>query len=321
VGRPNLGDPSFQETHFQLRLSGLQVRPDLVPIDQLGDSALAVIAFGPPAPGALLSIDMLQLGSTMLAEVWRAEGDVKRGIEGDVVFAATDDVVIAAVSCDAHRAQTAATCVYDRLIAFVRQAGYPHLLRVWNHVSNINEHDEELERYRGFCAGRHDSFSRYGYEMRADLPAGTGVGMNGAGLKTYCIAAREPASSIENPRQVSAYNYPERYGPRSPSFSRATIAGNVVFVSGTASIVGHETRHEGDVILQLSETLMNLEFVLAAAHARELAVAKVYLRHADDYPFVAARLRIAWPRTKTIFLRADLCRAELLVEVEGVAFT
>jgi len=299
----------------------LPVRPDLVPIDQLDDSALAVIGYGRPVPGALLSIDMLQLGSETLAEVWRTEGKITRGAAGDVTFAAADDVVIAALMCDAHRAHTAATCIYDRLIAFVRDAGYPHMLRIWNHVSGINEHDEELERYRGFCAGRHDSFSRHGYEMRTDLPAASGVGMNGSGEATYCIASCEPATAIENPRQVSAYDYPPRYGPRSPSFSRATIAGNVVFVSGTASIVGHETRHAGDIILQMSETLMNLEYVLAAARARELAVAKVYLRHADDYPFVASRLRIAWPRTKTIFLRADLCRADLLVEIEGVAIT
>ena len=37
----------------------------------------------------------------------------------------------------------------------------------------------------------------------------------------------------------------------------------MLFVSGTASIVGHETQHRGDVVAQTRETLANLSSVLA----------------------------------------------------------
>jgi len=299
----------------------LLVRPDYVPLDSIGDDALAVIAFGATVPGAMLSLSIPQLGQTPLAEVWRAEGTIERGSHEAIVYASSGDAIVAALSCDAADVQQAAACVYDRLITFTRGAGFPHLLCVRNHISDINADANGLERYRGFCAGRHEAFARHGYAMRGDLPAASGVGMEGAGVTTYCIASRTPATAIENPRQVSAYDYPPRYGPRSPSFSRAIAIDRLLFVSGTASIVGHETRHAGDVMLQLSETLLNLELILGAARARELAVAKIYLRREADYAFVAGRLRTAWPRTKTIFLRADLCRADLLVEIEGVAVT
>lgn len=294
-----------------------QVRPDLLPYDRIDGEPLAMIAFGMDVP-ALLSIDAPQLGET-LVEVWAAAGAIARGVTQGIAYAACDDVMLVSLSCDDADPRRAAACVYDRLIAFARSAGYPHLLRVWNHISDINAVENDLERYRAFCEGRHDSFVRHGYAMRGDLPAASGVGMQGRGVATYCVAVKTPPVAIENPRQVSAYDYPARYGPRSPSFSRATILDELVFVSGTASIVGHETRHAGDVVLQLSETLMNLEVVLAAAHARELAIAKVYLRRAQDYRAVAAHLAKTWRRTKVMYLRADLCRADLLVEIEGIA--
>jgi hypothetical protein len=45
---------------------------------------------------------------------------------------------------------------------------------------------------------------------------------------------------------------------------------------------------------------------------------KVYLRRADDYPAVAATLgtQLLRPGDHVSFLRADICRAELNVEIE-----
>lgn len=282
------------------------VRPEIVPLDEVsGDDALAVIAFGTPAPGALLTLPIPQLGERTMVEVWRGEPGA--------------DLTFGALSCNDADPERAASCVFDRLIERARGAGFPHLLRVWNHVRDINLVEGGLERYRSFCRGRHDAFVRHGYTMHGDLPAASAVGMATGGVTTYFAASRTPAVAIENPRQVPAYDYPPQYGPRSPSFSRATAGAGLVFVSGTASVVGHETEHPGDIAAQLEETLVNLEAVLGAAGARELAVAKVYVRRAEDYPLIARRLEEAMPRTQKMFLRADLCREDLLVEIDGVA--
>ncbi len=130
---------------------------------------------------------------------------------------------------------------------------------------------------------------------------------------------------MENPCQVSAYDYPPQYGRRSPSFSRATVlrreGQSLVFVAGTASIVGHETKHAGDVGLQAEETVRNIARVLEAAGAElgHLIMAKAYVRRAEDQPAVAERLRATLGHTPVLYVCADVCRADLLVEVEGVA--
>lgn len=105
-----------------------------------------------------------------------------------------------------------------------------------------------------------------------------------------------------NPRQVSAYHYPSAYVLRSPTFSRAALVSlapgeETLLVSGTASIVGHETCHVGDVAAQTAETLRNLEAVLASAHRQTPARfdlrqmdLTVYLRDPGDRATVEAVL-------------------------------
>ncbi len=286
------------------------VRPEIVPHEER--DSFAVAAFGE----VLLSVDVAQLGAPF-AEVWRSSSPAQCYARDGIKLAANGDVLFGALGCDDADAHRAAACVHDRLIAVARAEGYPHLLRIWNYVRDINGIDDGLERYRAFCAGRYEVFAKHGYSMRGDLPAASAVGMGGGGVASYFVAAREPVASVENPRQVNAWEYPPRYGSRSPSFSRATRGAGLVFVSGTASVVGHETAHVGDVAAQLEETLVNLDAVVGAAGASAVLMMKVYVRRAADYALIAARL--AERPVPTIFLRVDLCRADLLVEIEAVA--
>lgn len=105
--------------------------------------------------------------------------------------------------------------------------------------------------------------------------------------------------------------------PRCAGLERA------VLVSGTASIVGHESRHRDDLLAQLDETFANLEAILEFAGRRvaDLDFVKIYLRHPEDLPTVrervAERLR---PDAQLLWLQAEICRAELLLEIEGIAF-
>ena len=143
--------------------------------------------------------------------------------------------------------------------------------------------------------------------------------MPGRGLITYFLAARDAGVQVENPRQVAAYNYPPQYGPKSPSFSRATIWRDTVFVSGTSSVLGHATVHVGDVEAQLDETVRNIEAVLSRT-GRTLAnvvAAKTYIRNAADYDTIARRLADVFP--VNLYLEADICRKDLLLEIECIA--
>jgi chorismate lyase/3-hydroxybenzoate synthase len=153
----------------------------------------------------------------------------------------------------------------------------------------------------------------------------------------HFLAGREAPRAVENPRQVSAYRYPSQYGPRAPTFSRGALASvgggrEALFLSGTASIVGHQTLHAGDVARQTEETLANVAAVVDAAnalstigphaHRVDTLDCTVYVRHPQDLTTVrevlARRLGPDAPALRNaIYLRADVCRADLLVEIEA----
>ncbi len=296
-------------------------------IDSASD-VLAAIAFGggvaAGAASPLATIELPPLAEP-LVEVWRTPDAVTRGTSGAITFARTGRVLLGTLGCDAAGVEAAGRWAFDQIIEFARTSGYPYLLRIWNHVGDINEMQDGTERYRSFCAGRYESFARHGYALRTDLPAASAVGMRGSRYQAYFVASTTPGTQVENPWQVSAYDYPPQYGRRSPSFSRATVlrdgGESLIFIAGTASIVGHETMYPGDVCKQTGETIRNIARVLEAAGAtlEDLVMAKAYVRSAEDCAAVQNHLRGALGETPVLYLRADVCRGDLLVEVEGIA--
>jgi len=275
---------------------------DYVPLRDLRASAdlLGVVTFDAPHPLATLTLPIAQLGPKPLAEVWRGDG-------ARLVTASSDE---ACLECGTRR-------VYEHLF---RAAGDFHLIRIWNHIAGLNDGDGDAERYRRFCIGRHEAFAAAGWSKER-FPSASGVGMRGGALAVYALAAHDEGVQVENPRQVSAYDYPRTYGPRSPSFARATVAAGLLLTAGTSSVVGHRTEHVDDVAAQLDETLVNLDALARAAGAAGLGIfdrLKVYLRRRDHYAAVAARLSRELPRAQTLFLESDICRGDLLVEIEAV---
>jgi chorismate lyase/3-hydroxybenzoate synthase len=247
-------------------------------------------------------LPMRQLGPETLHEVWTGE-----------LFFGTYE------SADDEDIERAARIAYDEILRTARERGYPCLLRIWNHIRDINEGEGDAERYKRFCAGRHDAFdaAQWPNDM---LPAASAVGIRQRGLVIYYLAARTPGRQIENPRQVSAYAYPRQYGRLSPSFARATVFGDMLFIAGTSSIVGHETKHPGDIRAQLDETLTNVGTIARAAGCRgleDLTHVKLYLRNSADVE-IANSVRMAMPQAKMLVLEADICRRELLLEIEAV---
>ena len=159
------------------------------------------------------------------------------------------------------------------------------------------------------------------------------MGLRDGPLQVGVLAGRVAPLAFENPRQISAYRYPPEYGARTPSFSRAALAAiggarQALFISGTASIVGEQSLHPGDVTRQTEETLRNLQAVLDAAMTQCSAhftladlQCTVYLRHPADAERVLALLAQAMPGAlPPRCVQADICRSELLVEIEAQAF-
>lgn len=272
-----------------------------------------------------------------LADVWHAGPAVQSGTTGVVRWRTDGDWLLGVVDLseadEAGGLEPLARRAYGNVFDAMRQTGCTELLRIWNYLPRINADGGGLERYRQFNAGRQQAFLDAGAAAFDGAPAACALGLRDGGLCVRFLAGRVKALPIENPRQVSAYRYPDRYGPRAPTFSRAALAplgdGDVaLFVSGTASIVGHETVHVGDVQAQVAETLTNLHTVIGEAAARTTArftlqdtEPVVYVRHPADAPRIRAQLAEALGEDsrfmrQAVFLEADICRADLLVEIE-----
>ena len=222
---------------------------------------------------------------------------------------------------------------YTEIFAALDASEYPQLVRIWNYVSSINEIAAEGERYWQFNRARQESFLSRQRPIVDTVPAGSALGTpTGSPLVIYFLASRVAMRAIENPRQVSAYHYPSKYGPRSPTFSRAALltelAGGTLLVSGTASIVGHESVHTDDVAAQTRETIANINILITEAnrlsghqhYATNMLAYKVYVRNPEHLSTIAVELRAAVGHRATVtYLQADVCRRDLLVEIEAAS--
>jgi chorismate lyase/3-hydroxybenzoate synthase len=247
-------------------------------------------------------------------------------------------LVASACALDVLTFQQAVMDAFAAVFDQLGPAGAVHPVRFWAFVPDIHAQLEpDLDRYMVFNAARFAAFSAW-YGGRDAFPralaTASAVGTSGADLVLHCLAADAPGQPVENPRQVPAYRYSRRFGPMPPCFARATVvrsrgAAPLLMVGGTASIRGEESMHGSDLGAQMDETLANLASVVGAAWSGRIegraALARyrhlrAYHRREADRGEVEARTRAAFPGLERLeLLSAELCRAELLVEVEGLA--
>lgn len=309
----------------------------LEPIEQIlaDDRAFAVVTFQhhPRRDDDLrhFTSDLISLSEPDIKEVWCSNKPVKYDGDGNFYWVKTDEIMLLGTRAG-ETDEALDRQIYQQyrcVLAFLQSQGYPQLARMWNTMADINRGEGDLGRYRRFCLGRHRAFVEAGYGSER-FPAASAVGSTGTEIGILLITSRQACIHFENPQQVSAYRYPREHGPVGPSFARATFLGSledgIIFLSGTASIVGHETRNKGDIEGQLSVMLENLD-ELTRSIKRNLELEqplrpdllKVYIRNRDDAGVVRERIQHYFGAgLPVIYLLADICRPELLVEAEGV---
>jgi hypothetical protein len=309
----------------------------------LGGSAIGQLPPGlaPGWPVQRVSARLLGKAQDSLQEIWRCNAPAISGEFDGIVWRRVDDLLFGVLELDeadfaatenASALQAASEAAYRRIFRLLDTQKLPHLWRLWNYIAEINREVNGLERYRQFNVGRQDAFLEFKRGSTGNVPAACAIGLTGGALSIAFMAGATPAVPVENPRQISAYNYPNEYGPRSPTFSRAALVyppgQEILFISGTASIVGHQTVHPGDVIGQCHEVLVNLAAVIAEANRQCRSAAygltelsyRVYLRHADDFAAVRDTLvSVLGASAELVYVEADICRQDLLIEIEAMA--
>jgi chorismate lyase/3-hydroxybenzoate synthase len=304
------------------------------------EDVLAVFEFGRTPLDSVDSrhvpVALPQLGQGKLVEVWQCAGPIKTGRWDLLRFAQGEQLTMGHIALDLRvhgDMRQVSRKAYDILQSFLQQSPHQWPLKIWNYVPDINRGSGDDELYRQFCLGRAEAVL-IGPGDRPPLPAATAIGApaSESALQVYFLAASLPGLDVENPRQVSAWRYPRQYGPKSPLFSRGTILrlnGTQQFlISGTASVLGHQTHHENQVASQLSESLRNVSSLLdeghrlmgdAQASLDSDGTLKVYVRNPDDLELIRQTLDNEAPaEIPRIYLQGDICRENLLTEIDGI---
>lgn len=276
--------------------------------------------------------------SEAICEIWQSPTVPSEGHSGHIRYRCDADTLFGVIELSETDfaggvpLQDATETAYRQIAILLDNLGFPYVMRYWNYMADINTETHRLERYRQFNLGRQTGLRTQGKTVEGNVPAACALGTAHGNLNIAFLAGRIPLLAIENPRQVSAYAYPQSYGPRSPSFSRASLvslSGQAwLFISGTASIVGHASVHLDDVRAQTRETLLNIITVLRQANQYvghnhfdfSRLQFKIYVRHDSDSAAVREEFdAITGGSPDAVYLRADICRKELLVEIEATS--
>jgi chorismate lyase / 3-hydroxybenzoate synthase len=309
---------------------------------QLGGALLGEPLNGavPTWPVQRVFAPLLGVNPAVVHETWLTDQPVISGHCEGIVWRRANDLLYGVIeldeadfagSPDCSPLQAASQEAYRRIFRLLDVEQVPHLWRVWNYLAEINQETHGLERYRQFNIGRQDAFLECHRGATGNVPAACAIGLAGGALSIAFMAGATPAVALENPRQVSAYNYPADYGPRSPTFSRGALAyqagQEILFISGTASIVGHQTVSPGDVVGQCRESMANIAAVVGEANRvgrsgsyslSDLSY-RAYVRHAGDFPVIRDTLGSLIGKAEIIYVQADICRQDLLLEIEATA--
>jgi hypothetical protein len=205
------------------------------------------------------------------------------------------------------------------------------IVRQWNYIEQITAVQSGSQHYQSFNNAR-SNFYGTTTEWPSGYPAATGIGTNLGGVVVDLDAAMfaSPgaccASPVDNPLQTSAHTYSANVlqtassGKATPKFERAKslLFGNrrLVYISGTAAIRGEDSLSGAGLNRQLHTTMENIAQLTGKAKP---VILRVYLKNRSDFESAKRLINDYAPACPVSYMCADVCRDELLIEIEGIA--
>jgi enamine deaminase RidA (YjgF/YER057c/UK114 family) len=299
-----------------------------------------------PASGAVISLELWAVGGGTSITV-------KSPQSGFVVTAEFDDLrwfFIGDVRPDSLPVGAYARSLdaFQHLGHQLEQNGFQtgQIVRIWIYQGHLVLPEGKTQRYKELNRARTDVFK--GVEFLKDFlplgslggiyPASTGIGADDVDVVIGAIAVSTCrkdfiAVPLENPNQTSAFDYGAVYSPQSPKFSRAMAitAGDscLVFISGTASITESESRFPENPEKQTEQTLDNIAALIDGKNLERhgisgfvsdlshLKSARVYVKRPNELAVIKKVCGQRLGNIPILYTIADVCRPELLVEIEG----
>jgi len=241
----------------------------------------------------------------------------------------------------------AAYFAFDNVLEILQLEGmsFDNVVRQWNYIGNILEVRDEYQNYQIFNDIRSECYRKY--RTVKHFPSATGVGMKmpGVFLDICAVDSGEELliMPVSNPLQINAYEYGQQVlkglplngtKPKNPpQFERALLVENrsnlILFISGTASIIGQETIGKGDIAKQVTVTINNIKTLSEPEHIRKTSgrnfsgsgrylLLRVYIRRKEDFSIVKEITEKSFPGVPAVYIQADICRDDLLTETEAV---
>ena len=210
------------------------------------------------------------------------------------------------------------------------------IYRQWNYIEQITLMREGRQNYQEFNDARSRFYNRA--EWSNGYPAATGIGTSCGGvmIEVYAIKGEKVVShAIDNPLQISAHNYSQKVLTgksdeplrTTPKFERARIVGDTIYISGTAAIKGEDSISLDNATEQAVETMHIIKQLVAsenipvATKGSTYTLLRTYIKNSKDAPEVIRFMEENYPDVPKHYIEADVCRPELLVEIEGTAIT
>lgn len=217
------------------------------------------------------------------------------------------------------------------------------VIRQWNYIEKIVDYTGQNQHYQVFNDVRTEFYSKC--EFKHGYPAATGIGMACGGIVIDLVAFKSNHTClvipVKSPVQYDAHKYTEevlvastiKKSPSSPKFERAKVvqnhSGALIFISGTAAIKGQDSDNISQVDKQSTNTVENINQLIGVKNLQECGVRlsgyvninylRVYVKKREMIAEVVRAVEKVIPENvRTLYLEADICRPELLVEIEGL---
>ena len=209
------------------------------------------------------------------------------------------------------------------------------IIRQWNYIPEITHFENYFQHYQQFNDARTLFYESEDWDR--GFPAATGIGTFNAPLVVDVIAMQGQKKEIPliNLNQVNAHIYSDKvlFGAEdtvlkqrsTPKFERAKLIEGKqvvsVFISGTAAIIGEESFALNNASEQTSITIDNIKNLISNLNTCEpqLEFVRVYIKKRIDFEAIKNVCEKRLPNVKIIYVEADICREELLVEIEAFA--
>lgn len=228
------------------------------------------------------------------------------------------------------------------------EMSFSNVVRQWNYIAQITKDIEvdgkSSQHYQIFNDVRSKYYGTADFEN--GYPAATGIGMDWGGVIIDFVAGNLGAVQsvgIKSPVQFDAYTYSKEvlaencilsdFCRTTPKFERAQLVdvcgAKWIFISGTAAISGQVSDHQDSVENQTEMTIDNIRQLISAENIRRFGIEtvtdptitylRVYVKYKADFEAVKQICYKHFTDVPLSFVVADVCRPELLLEIEGHA--